>query len=80
MARAAIDFGLGMDIAVRARFGYMAVISVHIVVALAAGMLARTLGLRQGADRYNRKKLQWQCQSDGNCEMNPYGPASSLNF
>ena len=55
---APIDFGLGMDIAVRGRFGNMAVVGVHVVVALAAGMFARTLCLRGCPDRHNSKECQ----------------------
>ena len=55
---APIDFGLGMDIAVRGRFGNMAVVGVHVVVALAAGMFARTLCLRGCADRHSSKECQ----------------------
>ena len=46
-----------MDIAVPGRFGNMAVVGVHVVVAFAAGMFARTLSLRERADRHYGKDV-----------------------
>jgi len=84
-AGAAIDFGLGMDIAVRGSFGNAAVVGVHVVVALGRGMatggvFAGALRTRGRTDRQDRKKYQCRCQSYGNSETDPHRPASSLNF
>jgi hypothetical protein len=79
-AGAAIDFGLGMDIAMCGRFGNAAVVGVHVVVALTAGVLAGALRLRGRADQRASKKYHCWGQSYGNSETNPHRPASSLNF
>jgi len=79
-AGAAIDFGLGMDIAMCGRFGNAAVVGVHVVVAPTAGVLAGALRLRGRADQHASKKYQCWGQSYGNSEPNPHRPTSSLNL
>jgi hypothetical protein len=84
-AGAAIDFGLGTDIAMCGSFGNAAVVGVHVVVTFGSGMAAGgvfawALRLRGRADRHDSNKYQCWCQSYGNSETNPHRPASSLNF
>ena len=79
-AGAAIDFGLGMDIAMCGRFGNAAVVGVHVVVALTAGVLAGALRLRGRADQHASKKYQCWGQSYGNSEPNPHRPYFLLEF